>query len=400
VIAAAFVAVNPLMVWYSQEARSYMLLALLTAVGFVWFIRAQREPTRRNLVWWTVISCLSVMTHFFAGFIVAPEAAVLLWRWRTRACAIGIASIVAVQAAMLPFAVADTTHGTAWIHGIPRLTRIWEAIVEWGAGTLYRRATAREALIAGFVLVVMVALLYIFGGDRELQRRARLPAAIVAFVLLAPLALGVVGPDFFLSRNVIPAFVPVAVVIAAACVMPRTRVLGAALAVVLLATFSLATARVQTHAYLQRPRWGDVARALGPATVPRAVLAADSTTADPLKLLLPHVSWVQNQGKPVRISEVDIVGVRKNFAVRQLPAAPGARIESARLGSHRGWPVPRGAAPKGTRLLARFRVDNWIIGRFVFDHPITITITQLIAEAPEFFRATPRTMLVFVQQTR
>src|SRR5947209_9433645 len=73
VLAAAFVAVNPLMVWYSQEARSYMLLALLTAIGFIWFMRAHRELSRRNLMWWITLACVSVMTHFFAGFIVAPE---------------------------------------------------------------------------------------------------------------------------------------------------------------------------------------------------------------------------------------------------------------------------------------------------------------------------------------
>jgi mannosyltransferase len=398
VLAAAFIAVNPLMIWYSQEARSYMLLALLTAVGFIWWGRTYRELTRRNLLWWTGISCLCVMTHFFAGFILAPEAALLLWRWRRRAIVGAIALIAAVQAAMLPFAVADTTHGTAWIHGIPRITRIWQAIVEWGAGTLYRRVTENQGLIAGAVLLSAVVLLFAFGADREMRRRVRVPAAIVAFVLIAPLLLGLVGPDFFLSRNVIPAFVPLAVLIAAACALPRLRVLGAVLAVALLALFSVATARVQTHAYLQRPRWRDVAHALGPAPVPRLIMAADGTTAQPLKLYLPHVDWVQNQGIPRRIQEVDVIGVRNDFPVRRFAGAPAVGIEPLVVPPRRSWPVPRFVPPEGARLAARFRVDNWVIGRFVFVRPITVSIAQLIAEAPEFFRSTPRSMLVFEQQ--
>ena len=79
VLAAAFVAVNPFLVWYSQEARSYMLLAALSGASFLWFNRARENPTGRTLAWWTACSSLAVMTHFFAGFLVAPEALWLLW---------------------------------------------------------------------------------------------------------------------------------------------------------------------------------------------------------------------------------------------------------------------------------------------------------------------------------
>ena len=78
VVAAAFVAVNPFMIWFSQEARAYMLLALFTGAGFLWFVRARDDPSRRNLTWWVVCSGLALMTHFFAGFAVAPEALWLL----------------------------------------------------------------------------------------------------------------------------------------------------------------------------------------------------------------------------------------------------------------------------------------------------------------------------------
>jgi uncharacterized membrane protein len=104
VVAAALVALNPFMIWYSQEARAYMLLAALTGASFLWFLRARREPSRRNLVWWTVLSSLAVMTHFFAGFAIAPEAVWLLWIWRRRAVLAAVAVVAVVQVAMLPFA--------------------------------------------------------------------------------------------------------------------------------------------------------------------------------------------------------------------------------------------------------------------------------------------------------
>ena len=111
--------------------------------------------------------------------------------------------------------------------------------------------------------------------------------SVAAFVFLAPLALGLAGEDYFLSRNEIPAFVPVVVLLAAACSAPRARAAGAILAVVLLGIFCFAAFDVQTHRYLQRPDWRDVARSLGAGDLPRAILAADGTTADPLKIYLP-----------------------------------------------------------------------------------------------------------------
>src|SRR5437763_5412630 len=66
-VAAAFVAVNPFLVWYSQEARAYMLLAALAGASFLWFVRARRDPSPRNLAWWAIWSSLALMTHYFAG---------------------------------------------------------------------------------------------------------------------------------------------------------------------------------------------------------------------------------------------------------------------------------------------------------------------------------------------
>ncbi len=45
---AALVAVNPLFVWYSQEARVYALFVLTAALAMLCFLRALREPTPRT----------------------------------------------------------------------------------------------------------------------------------------------------------------------------------------------------------------------------------------------------------------------------------------------------------------------------------------------------------------
>jgi mannosyltransferase len=396
VLAGAFVAVNPFLIWYSQEARAYMLLAALTGASFLWFIRARQDPSRRNLVWWAACSALAVMTHFFAGFLIAPEAIWLLYVSRKRAVIVAVGVVTAVQLAMLPLALIDTSHQAGWIARVPRLSRISTMATEWAASLLTRRVAMREGLVGGAIFLAVVAALIVFGGDRRTRSGAKVAAVLVGFVWLAPLALGIAGHDYFLSRNEIPAFVPLATVVAAACTAPRTRVLGAALAIALLAGFSFATLRVQTHPELERPDWRQVARALGPTSVPRVVLVADGTTADPLKIYMPHVNWVQPQSRRVMIDEVDVVG-----AIKRLPLAINRpSVATASLGPppRVGSPVPRKVAPPGARLIARFRVDNWILARFALRHPIRVSIHELIGRAPLYFLRTPRVLLLFFQQ--
>ncbi|MBV8944208.1 MAG: glycosyltransferase family 39 protein [Solirubrobacterales bacterium] len=398
VVAAALVTFNPFLIWYSQEARAYMLLAALSGASFLWFVRARAQPSRRNLAWWAIWSSLALMTHFFAGFLVAPEALWLLWVARSRVAGGAVACVAVVQVAMLPFALIDTGHGVGWIGQIPRNVRVSQAIAEWGVSIMYRRATLDMGLLGGVCLLALVLALLAFGGDRVTRRGAAVAAAIGCAVWLLPLVLGILDPraDFFLSRNVIAAVVPLAALIAAACVVPRARLLGAALALALVVLFSAAAVQVQTHPYLQRPNWRAVAHALGPATTTRAIVAANGFTADPLKIYLPRASWVQNQSVRVRIGEIDVVGDLKRQALQPqrivLPKQMPVWI------TPQGDPVPSIVASPGMRLLARFRVANWLVARFVLDHPTRLSVKQLLAREHQYFIRPPRDNLVFFQR--
>jgi 4-amino-4-deoxy-L-arabinose transferase-like glycosyltransferase len=406
VIAAALVTVNPFLIWYSQEARCYMLLATLTAAGFLWFVRAREDPSGRNLAWWAACSALALTTHFFAGFAVAPEGLWLLWIARSRATWAAVAVVAAVQVAMLPFAVADTTHGTGWIAAVPRVKRVGGAALEWGVSLLRRNGTATEGFLAAGILIVIVTLLVLLAGDERTRRTARTGAVVGGFVIIAPLVPAVFGQDYWLSRYVIPAFVPLVVVIAAACAAPRARVLGGALAVALLAIFAYAAIDVQTSRGLQRSEWRNLARALGAAPVPRAVLAANGDFADPLKIYMPHVNWVTPRAKRVLISEIDVVGARGQIPLTAaLPREAVSREEAltdvapqGSTGRVKGQPVPSFVAPPGTRLVARFRVVHWVVARFALKHPERLDVRALLRLAPRYFRHTPRSLLVFFQK--
>ena len=113
-VAAALTALSPFMIWYSQEAREYMLLAVLSGASFLYFARAWRDPSGRNIFLWALFSGLALLTHFFAGFLVAAEALWLLYAIRNRAIAAAAGVMAAVELGLVPLLV---THATASLLG-------------------------------------------------------------------------------------------------------------------------------------------------------------------------------------------------------------------------------------------------------------------------------------------
>lgn len=112
VLAAAFVALNPYLVWYSQEARSYALMVLFATAALYFFARSLRDPSPRSLGMWAVAAALSVCSHYFAAFLIAPQAVWLLARGTARRqAAVATGAVVLAGLALVPLAVAQEGSG-------------------------------------------------------------------------------------------------------------------------------------------------------------------------------------------------------------------------------------------------------------------------------------------------
>ncbi len=349
-VAAALVALSPFMIWYSQEAREYMLLTAFCAASLLFFIRCLNGRPGRNLEWWTVCSALALLTHYFAIFIVAPEAAWLIWRRRSRSLGLAVLALAAVQAALLPHFLNHASHPRDWIGAFPLGMRIKQVPVAFGLGSLYQSSLVNYGLIGAAVLAAALIVLIVVGADRAELRGAGVAAALAAFVLLVPLALAAAGRDYYIARALIPAWVPLAVVIGAACTVPlaRSRPLayaGGALLVVLVAGFVYAQVRIDTHSQYQRPDWRGVAAALGASTGPRAIVAYDGKLAEaPLHFYLRGSAVATSA--PIRLTELDIVGSSWQTPSSRLPA--GVRLIGSK--AVRGYLALRFAVAGGWRL--------------------------------------------------
>src|SRR5437868_2393735 len=65
--------VNFFCISYSQEARPYALVFLLTVLSFTWFIRLVKIPSRKNLIGYTLCTTLLLYTHYYSLFVFAAQ---------------------------------------------------------------------------------------------------------------------------------------------------------------------------------------------------------------------------------------------------------------------------------------------------------------------------------------
>ena len=312
---AALVAVNPLFVWYSQEARFYGVFVAAAALAFLLFLRAERAPSPGRLAAWVAASLLALLVHYFALFLIAPQALWLLHRSGRRAFA-AVAATAAAGLALLPLVLAQGGHGTQWI-GRWALSSRLEAIPQyWLTGP--SAAPLGHAIELAVALVPLAALALFAPRLDDAQRRAALLcAAIGAAAIAAPLALALFGADYLAPRNVIAAWIPLT---AALAVLLTAHRAGPALAAVLAVGWLVLTVDVALSPRLQRGDWRAVATLLQSGGPPRAVVTPELGVA-PLQYY--RGLKVRRPRGTISVQEVDLVGYAPLTATAGRPPAPG-----------------------------------------------------------------------------
>jgi mannosyltransferase len=277
IAAASLVAVNPMLLWYSQEARAYSLFALLTALSALYFIRAFERGHRRDFIGWGIFSALALGTHYFAVFPIVAEALWLLRR-RGRETVAGLWIVALAGLALAPLAIHQMSIGHAeWIGNFPLAHRLWEAAVTFTVGETGDIIARPERPLAGLfpLALIVIALGLLFGrGERRERRGAGIVLALAAVTVAVPLALalGSPGKDYVLARNLLPALVPLLVAVAIAVTMRSARRRGAVLGALLVAYSLGFSVWASVSPALQRPDWNRVAAEIGEPTAPRAMV--------------------------------------------------------------------------------------------------------------------------------
>ncbi len=385
--------VSPFMVWYSQEARAYALFILLCGLSFLYWARAYKRRQTRELVLWAVVSALAVLTHFFAGFLIAPEAILLLYRLRDRATVVACAgggsragggTADGAQRHQPPARVDSDVSAVGADQAGPGRFRAEQPLPQlarhpWAARRRHRRGRRGRAAPHRQPL----------GPRRRRRSRRRSPAVVV----IVPLVLAWAGRDYYVSRNLSPAWIPLAVVIGAACTAARdriARVAGAVLAAALVVAFVYAGIRIDHSPQYQRPDWRGVAHALGPRGLgTRAIVADDGLfAAQPLWVYLPGAPWLPNEQtrSAVTVHEVDIVGgVWQTIAGTAARRGPAHRPHAGRGAARRAVRDHAGLAPHAGR---DRRPGRWAAhpcgGLACCPDPVCVTFSARCEPGPHF----------------
>jgi 4-amino-4-deoxy-L-arabinose transferase-like glycosyltransferase len=363
-IAAALVCTSPLLIWYSQEARSYALVVLLGAATLLTFANALSAPMLRSLTVWAIACALALATHYLALLAVVPEAAWLLAVHRHRRSVQVVVGLIALAGlALIPLAISqEGIRNAHWIASIPLRIRLSQVAPQFLLGF---GAPAGRWLRAIDALVVLVAVALLWRrGTRDEHRRALVPGGLAVAGALLMLALLAAGVDNLITRNIIVLWLPLALVAAAALASPRVWSLGTAGAAVLCVSGIVAAVGVALNRNLERPDWRPVARALepAPAHVGRVILIQHYGALLPLSLYLPRLRFMPRRG--ALVNELDVISIR---SPQQNACWWGAACNLIPSQLQYSYPVP------GFRLVGEQHILQFTLLRLRSGRPVHLT---------------------------
>jgi mannosyltransferase len=190
---ALLAAVSPFLIWHSQEARMYALLATIVLASVALLVRAWQSS--RPVLWWAwaAVTWLALSTHYFAAFLTFAEVIVLLvsltrfTRSNERIAQLKawVVPWSAIGLLYLPWAVyvapAMLTHKKSWILPIGLEEFFRRTFIIYSLGTTPAPWAVRW-LWPGFMLILA-------GGIVALARKRRWEAGLLTSCLLMPLAI-------------------------------------------------------------------------------------------------------------------------------------------------------------------------------------------------------------------
>lgn len=352
-VVAALAAVNPLLVWYSQEARAYALLVLLATASLAVFARLLERVTAPRLAAWAVLCALALATHYFAFFVVAPQAVWLVWRARRGPARAGVlaacGAVALAGAALLPLLVHQASNDRAdYIRALGVPQRVLQLPKQY--------LTGFDAPLEAAATVIAVALgaygLWLLArrADAEERSGAARAAAIAVPALALPIVLAAVGIDYLITRNVIAAWVPAMAMVAAGLGARRAGRAGAIAAAALCALSLALVIAVDISPAYERGDWRGVAKALGPVPAHgRALVVYPFLGRLPLSL---YTTKLERPAGIVRVGEIDIVAVAERRQ-GQTPSPP----RPARVARVPGFGPPQ-VIRSDTYTIVRYRAQR------------------------------------------
>ncbi|MBA2764018.1 MAG: glycosyltransferase family 39 protein [Thermoleophilaceae bacterium] len=329
-LAGALVAVNPLLIWYSQEARAYALVILLLALSLLGLalIRSGRRGSGSAL--WAISAALAIATHYFAFFPVAVEAILLL-----RSAGVSKGKVVAAIAlplatlvALVPLLVGQASRHPGDVASPATLLKLGGIPKQFILGEW---APANSgAAISILLLGGLASIFWLAWRSSETATRSTV-LACAAIALAAPLAALaglVLGFDYLVARN-LAVGAPAALAALGGLLSGARSGIARAGAVGLLVACLAGSLWAIADPRMQRDDWRAIAGVL-PSSGCHAVLVYPIKDARPLAAYASGLSIVA-------VEQAGAGEVVQIWTTRERPAPP--RLEGLEPISERSGPT-------------------------------------------------------------
>jgi 4-amino-4-deoxy-L-arabinose transferase-like glycosyltransferase len=225
-LAAFLWAVNPGLIWHSQDVRNYAPWAGLSAVALWLLVRAVDKRRRIDWVLYVIVEVITLYVFFLEAFMLVVHWLYLLWvawrgggkrqgeearRWDRRLLQSFLVSVVAIGVLLIPWLYQAYRLAGSGYGGTAERANLLELIgfvTEWLVAVPVTQANLDVEL--GFTFVAIFAVLFLFlavtlSRLTEKPNDSRLNALAMLMVVLLPLLLSVVSLrlDVFRARYVL-----------------------------------------------------------------------------------------------------------------------------------------------------------------------------------------------------
>jgi len=204
-LAAAMLACSPHHIWFSQNARGYTGLLLLTLLGTSLFLKGLRKPTPGTWLLYAVVTALAMYTHLSAIFMIAAQGIVyagfLVASFRRERSADNVPSALLAEPRWLPlsgFVVAGVLTLACYAVLMPQMIEAFAAVtakpasagvVEWKSPVWTLLETLRSFAGERPELAIGLALAGTLSGIGALSLLCRQPALALLPLLHVPLVI-------------------------------------------------------------------------------------------------------------------------------------------------------------------------------------------------------------------
>jgi uncharacterized membrane protein len=213
-IAAAFAAVSPVLIWYSQEVRMYEFVALFGLLALLTQLRAIRRGTMIDWALYVLATAALLWSHYFGLVLIAVQelifVGVLIYRKRAaepvKPLALGFAYSLAVLAMQLvPLAVFahhqyQVTSGAAGSpSGTYDLLSFYSVLANLAWSIWGYQPDAATVLLAAMWPLALLGSLVLLGRGGSRQTTSIAAAAIVLVILV--IVVSAFDNSYFEVRN-------------------------------------------------------------------------------------------------------------------------------------------------------------------------------------------------------